>query len=145
MFRSPSQYLLLVLALLLALPAAACNKGGTASAQAASQTDPSGLPIVSWEDAMSMVGKQAVVEGTVVATKEIKSAIFINFHSDYKHTFSIFVPINSKGAIAKGIEGFPKSLEGKKIRVKGMVEHFTRDGNDKPEIKVNSPDQITIL
>ncbi|HYE80136.1 MAG TPA: hypothetical protein VEI97_19330 [bacterium] len=138
--------LLLLCALVLALPAVACAKGGGAAGTAqAANTDPSGLPIVSWENAMSMVGKEAVVEGTVVATKEIKSAIFINFHSDYKHTFSIYVPINSKGALVGGIPGFPQSLEGKKIRVKGMVEHFTRDGNDKPEIKVHSPDQITIL
>lgn len=120
--------------------------GGTGAAKTANAaTDPSGKPVVSWEKAMDYVGQEVVVEGTVVAVKEIESFIFVNFHTDYNNTFSIIVPRGSKDTIKKAFEGFPDSVKGKKVRVRGTVQKFDKDGKNKPEIELTSPDQLTIM
>ncbi|MCG3152322.1 MAG: hypothetical protein GEEBNDBF_01616 [bacterium] len=137
----------LVLTLLLGvlgLTTMACAGGGAAK-PAQAQTDASGRPIVSWDKAMDYVGQDVVVEGMVIAVKETKGAIFVNFHSDYKHTFSIFVPGSSKETIKSGISGFPQSVQDKKVRIRGTVKKYEKDGAVKPEIELTDPTQLTIL
>ncbi|MEO7993555.1 MAG: hypothetical protein ABI743_04085 [bacterium] len=137
---------LLIIALLTALNLAACNKAGAAGAKGGGVTDSAtGLKIISWENAKEYEGQEVLVEGIVTAVKETSGAIFINFHADYRHTFGGFVPGSKIEAVKAGIDDFPNSLQGKKIRIKGMVKHFAEDGQDKPEIEITDPAQIIIL
>jgi len=122
----------------------ACAGGAGATKAGAAATDPSGKPVVSWDKAMDYIGQEVVVEGTVVSTAD-KGPIFINFHSDFRHTFSIFVPPSNKDALKAAITGFPGVLEGKKVRIRGIVKKFEKDGDAKPEIELTSADQLTIM
>lgn len=143
--------LLTALSLVLLLMSAACmgglpaGGGGAAKAATAQATDPSGLQVVAWDKAMDYVGQEVVVEGTVVDVKETRNNIFVNFHVDFRSTFSIFVPTNSKETVKAGLPGFPESVRGKKVRIKGRVERYEKDGQVKPEIKLTDPAQLTIL
>lgn len=122
----------------------ACAGGAGTAKAGAGTTDPSGKPVVAWDKAMDFVGQEVVVEGTVVSTAD-KGPIFINFHSDFKHTFSIFVPPSNKEAIKTALPGFPDNLEGKKVRIRGLVKKYEKNGDVKPEIEMTSADQLTVM
>jgi hypothetical protein len=87
-------------------------------------------------DAARHVGQSVAVSGLVVAVFVSKSGnAFINFGDKYpKQTFTGWIPAGNPLAHDPWI----KSLEGKTIKVQGVVELY----RGKPEIKIVSRDQI---
>jgi micrococcal nuclease len=79
-----------------------------------------------------------VVEGKIVAAKNTGRACFLNFHRNWKRYFTAVI-------VARRFERFPAPPEtlylGHTARVTGRV----RDYRGKPEIVIDSPDQIRIL
>ncbi|MCP4591311.1 MAG: endonuclease/exonuclease/phosphatase family protein [bacterium] len=96
------------------------------------------LAEVSWADAADHVGEECIVVGQVVATKNIGSICFLNFHTDYRRHFTAVVR-------RANFEKFPQMPEemysGKQVKVRGTIIDF----QGKPEIIVTSPEQITIV
>lgn len=97
---------------------------------------PSG--IVSFEAAGRHVGRAVTVEGRIVRTYRNRSALYLNFHPNWKRYLSILVP-------AEELNRFPPSPEsfyrGKRVRVTGTVSL----SGEAPQIVVRSPEAITLL
>lgn len=113
----------------------------SASAYERGDADVSGVPspgTVSFEEAGRLVGRTVTVEGRIVRTYRNRSALYLNFHPNWKRYLSILVP-------AEELERFPPSPEnvyrGKRVRVTGTV--FL--SGETPQIVVRSPEAITLL
>jgi len=114
---------------------------GLLPAAAFAQTAPlpadEGAPRVRWQDARQYVGQDAVVFGHVLQTKTIRNWCFLNFHPDYRTTFTVAIPRHT-------FERFPAAPEkmyaDKDIAVFGRVVLY----KGKPEIVVGSPARITV-
>lgn len=111
------------------------------AAGAAQGADSPGAPssgTVSFEAARGHVGRTVTVEGRIVRTYRNRSALYLNFHPNWKRYLSILVP-------AEELERFPPSPEafyrGRQVRVTGTV---TLSG-EAPQIVVRSPEEITLL
>lgn len=93
---------------------------------------------VSFETAGLLVGKTVEVEGRIVRTYRSRSALYLNFHANWKRYLSIRIPAEELG-------GFPASPErfyrGRRIRVTGTVSL----SGEAPQIVVRSPRAITLL
>jgi DNA/RNA endonuclease YhcR with UshA esterase domain len=91
---------------------------------------------ISASEAAQHIGQNATVEGVVTAvTTSGKGNTFINFGGVYpKQTFTGWIPAGTTLASDPSI----KSLEGKKIKISGLIELY----HAKPEIKIRSRDQI---
>lgn len=102
------------------------------------ETTGTGAEPVPFETAGRRVGQRISVEGRIVRTHRSRSALHLNFHTNWKRYLSIRIP-------AEHLGNFPASPErayrGKRIRVTGTV---TLD-NDAPQIVVRSPKEITLL
>ena len=85
-----------------------------------------------------LVGKPAVVEGTVAAQGENKTATirYLNFSKNYKETISL-VFVVGKGGDEFSAEKLA-AFVGKKVRVSGMVGTY----NEALQIKIDKLDQI---
>jgi|GEM_PF-777961 len=104
-----------------------------------------GLKIIPWERAGEFENQgEVLVEGKVVSANVAGKVAFINFHSNFKNTFSIFIPPTSLSGFSNRFEGFPDSLVGKTVRIRGTIIHFAKNGQDKPEIVAEDPTQLTI-
>jgi DNA/RNA endonuclease YhcR with UshA esterase domain len=94
--------------------------------------------IIPWDEAHQHIGREIVVEGTVVRVHRGKKVLYLNFHPNWKKYLTLVV-------LGKDIRKFPKDAEtfykGKKVRVRGKVTLY----NDRPEIVIRSPKAITIL
>jgi len=103
----------------------------------AAAADP-GCPAISWMHAADHYGKCRTVYGKVVATKDIGSRCFLNFHENYRSTFTVVIN-------QENYDKFPESPESlyadKNVRVVGEIVQW----QSKPEIIVTAPDQITIV
>ncbi|MEE9217686.1 MAG: thermonuclease family protein [Acidobacteriota bacterium] len=99
---------------------------------------PQSAPLVSWREAHQYYGRTVVISGTVVATKNTGRACFLNFHPDWRRTFTAVI-------FAEEFGRFPEAPEdlyrGRKVRVTGKVREY----HGKPEIIVKSPGQIRIV
>jgi hypothetical protein len=97
-----------------------------------------GLPVISWEAAGQFYGREVIVEGKIVAAKNTGRACFLNFHRNWKRYFSAVI-------FARRFERFPAPPEtlylGRTVRVTGRV----RDYQGKPEVVIDSPEQIKII
>jgi len=95
-------------------------------------------PVIGWQDASDHIGDLAIVEGTVVATKNTGKACFLNFHPDWKHHFTAVI-------LAGDFPAFPDAPEdryrGRVVRVRGRIKEY----RGKPEILVRNPSQITTV
>lgn len=93
---------------------------------------------ISWQQAARHVGKYCTVEGRIVETHRVEKAIFLNFHPDWRSTFTAVI-------FASRFDAFPTAPEehyrGKNVRVTGLI----RDYEGKPEIVLASPDQIEVI
>jgi len=73
-----------------------------------------------------------------VLTHRTEKACFLNFHPEWQHTFTAVI-------FASRFDAFPPKPEehyrGKTVRVTGLV----RDYEGKPEIVLESPDQIEVI
>ena len=87
-----------------------------------------------------MVGKPVIVEGTLAAQGENKTATirYLNFSKNYKETISLVFVVD------KGGDQFTSeklgAFVGKKVRVSGTVGTY----NDALQIKIDKLDQIKI-
>lgn len=115
-----------------AAPVAVASPGTPPETQAA------GIPVVDWRDAGRYIGRRCTVEGTIVATRNTGKACFLNFHENWKKYFTALI-------FANRFPRFPDAPEtyyrGKTVRVTGKIQDY----KGKPEIIVESPDQIEIV
>lgn len=123
-------------------PVPAGGKGSSTGSPAAA---PSPAPsralapeVLSWEEAGRAIGREVVVEGTLVRTHRAKNVLYLNFHPNWKKYVSVVIQ-------GKDLERFPKDAEsfyrGKSVRVRGTVTLY----EGRPEIAVRSPEAITVL
>ncbi len=90
------------------------------------------------DDILARIGQFAVVEGKVISVREAGATVYINFGRRW--TRDLAVTISKRGINAFETAGLtPKSLEGRRIRVRGFVER--RGG---PRIHASGPEQIEI-
>ena len=84
-------------------------------------------------------GRFALVEGKVLSVRESGATIYVNFGRRWTRDFTAVIPRRLRRAFAAaGVE--PKSLEGRRIRVRGWIER--RGG---PVIAVETPEQIELV
>lgn len=83
-------------------------------------------------------GHFALVEGKVVSVHQSGSTIYLNFGRHWTRDFSVTIAARlAKSFAAAGLE--PKSLQGRRIRVRGLIER--RNG---PIVDAAAPDQIEL-
>jgi hypothetical protein len=97
-----------------------------------------GTRTISWQDAAQHYGEYCTVEGTIVAAHNSGKACFLNFHSNYNRYLTAVIFANRFGAFPPSPEQY---YQGKRVRVTGEVKQY----QGKPEIVLESPDQIQIL
>ena len=94
--------------------------------------------VVSWRHAARHVHEYATVEGQIVLTHRTEKACFLNFHPDWQHSFTAVI-------FARSFDAFPpqpqEHYRGKTVRVTGLI----RDYEGKPEIVLDTPDQIEVI
>jgi micrococcal nuclease len=93
---------------------------------------------VPWDEARRHIGRSITTEGTVVRTHRVKSALFLNFHPNWKRYLTVVI-------FARDLERFPKDAhvfyKGKTVRVTGEITLY----KDRPEIVVRTPDAIEVI
>ncbi len=94
--------------------------------------------VVSWAVADEHIGELAIVEGVVVRTYQSDKVLFINFHEDYRNTFSVAI-------FATDLHLFPENAreyyKGKQVRVSGIIKEY----KGAPEMIVKDPGQIEVM
>lgn len=92
---------------------------------------------LTWKEAMSKVGQEVVVEGTVVNvhTRKGKGPDTLNFDKNWKESLSVAIFNKEKFGDTKA------KYTDKKIRVKGKVTEY----RGAAQIKVKDPSQIEII
>jgi len=103
--------------------------------------DPNFAPL-SAEDLAGLAavrGRFALVEGKVLSVRESGATIYVNFGRRWTRDFTVTILRRlQRSFAAAGVE--PKSLTGRRIRVRGFVER--RGG---PIIAAEVPEQIELL
>jgi len=90
-------------------------------------------------DILAGIGRFTVVEGTVLSVRQAGATTYLNFGRNWTRDFAVTISRRMLGAFeAAGIA--PKSLENRRIRVRGWVE--TRGG---PRIEVLRVGQIELV
>jgi endonuclease YncB( thermonuclease family) len=85
------------------------------------------------------IGRFMLVEGKVLSVRQAGATTYLNFGRSWTRDFAVIIPRSALGHMAAaGLE--PKSLENKRIRVRGFVE--ARSG---PRIEVLRAGQIEML
>ena len=80
-----------------------------------------------------------LVEGRVHAVASVREWTYVNFEEDWRHDFTITVrKRNLKVFLGAGLD--PKTLEGRRIRVRGWVRWFNG-----PTIESTHPEQIELI
>jgi DNA/RNA endonuclease YhcR with UshA esterase domain len=89
-------------------------------------------------DAIKHIGQEVTVRGTVTKVFRSKNGnIFLDFGGTYPDvTFVVWIPDDAPEAADPGLS----DLEGKKVKISGTVQLY----KGKPEIKVNTKDQIVV-
>jgi DNA/RNA endonuclease YhcR with UshA esterase domain len=98
---------------------------------------------VDFAGAAQKVNEKVTVEMEVKSTGG-KTARFLNSEADFKDdkNFTVFIPQEALEKFAKAkIEDFDAHYKGKTVRVTGTVTLY----RDKPQTKVEDPDQIKII
>jgi DNA/RNA endonuclease YhcR with UshA esterase domain len=94
--------------------------------------------VVNWQDAATLAGQVAAVEGRVVATYNSGKVVFLNFDQDYSHSFTVVIFPDAWPLFPKPPEDM---YQGQLVRVIGQVQIY----EGAPEIIVETPDAIEIL
>jgi hypothetical protein len=87
-----------------------------------------------------------IVEGEVANVAEIRGRTYINFGTNWRRDFTIFISERNAGNFSPGSgeaaasEGGMASWAGKRIRVRGWLKNFNG-----PSISVTHPEQIEML
>jgi endonuclease YncB( thermonuclease family) len=111
---------------------------GSAAASPPLPARPLSSGVVSWEEAHRHIGREVVVEGTLVRTHRAKKILYLNFHPNWKKYVTVVI-------LGRDLARFPRDAErffrGKTVRVRGEVTLY----KGRPEIVVRSPEAITVL
>jgi endonuclease YncB( thermonuclease family) len=92
-------------------------------------------------DVLAHRGRFALVEGRVVSVRESGATIYVNFGRHWSEDFTVTVlKRNERNFAAAGLD--LKSLEGRRIRVRGWIEERGSAGS--PWIEATHPEQIEI-
>jgi endonuclease YncB( thermonuclease family) len=90
-------------------------------------------------DILAGIGRFTIVEGKVLSVRQAGATTYLNFGRNWTRDFAVTISRRALPAVeAAGIA--PKSLENRKIRVRGWVE-----GRPGPRIDVQGAAQIEIL
>ena len=130
----------LLVALLFTVPALAEDKPAAPATPAPAATEAAALAPNDLVQLKELVGKPAIVEGTISAQGENKTATirYLNFSKNYKENISL-VFVVSKGGDEFSSEKLG-AFVGKKVRVTGTVGTY----NEALQIKIDKLDQIKI-
>lgn len=92
---------------------------------------------ISWKEALSRVGENVVVEGTVmnVKVRKGKAPDLLIFDENWRESLSVAIFDKEKFGDAQA------TYMGKRIRVRGKVTQY----RNAAQIKVSNPSQITVL
>jgi hypothetical protein len=104
--------------------------------QSQTQTQPSAL-VIGACDAYKYIGKNATVEGLVVAVKKTTKAAFLNFERPYPDQCFTAVIFASKFSLFPDVYGY----KDKRVRVSGTIKEY----EGKPEIILESQSQIEVV
>ncbi|TYB32102.1 MAG: thermonuclease family protein [Candidatus Mcinerneyibacterium aminivorans] len=96
------------------------------------------LKEINWRKAGEFVGEEVAVTGKVIDTYDSGKAIFLNYHKDYKHTFTAVIFKSDEYKFNFEPE---KYYLNKKIKVKGKIKVY----KGAPEIIVEEPSQIKLI
>jgi DNA/RNA endonuclease YhcR with UshA esterase domain len=110
----------------------------TPRSQVSGISEPLGTQGISWQDASAHIGQHAVISGKVVATHNSGRAVFLNFSSDYQHTFTGVVFPEDWGKFAEPPEHM---YHGKQVRITGTIVEY----RGAPEIIIREPAQVEIV
>jgi endonuclease YncB( thermonuclease family) len=94
-------------------------------------------------DVLAQQGRFALVEGRVVSVRESGATIYVNFGRHWSQDFTVTVlKRNERNFAAAGLD--LKSLEGRRIRVRGWIEERGTAGGtgEVPWIEAARPEQI---
>ena len=106
--------------------------------------------VVSWRQAGKHIGEFLTVEGKIVETHNSGKACFLNFHPEWRSSFTAVIFARSFAAFPPDRRSEPSGTpgadpedyyRGKRVRVTGMIREY----RGKPEIILSSPDQIEVL
>ena len=117
------------------------SEGAARGAQRGLWADPNFAPLPSDHVAglAAQRGHFALVEGKVLSVRQSGGTIYLNFGRRWTRDFSVTIASRRARAFAAaGVE--PKRLEGRRIRVRGVIEQ--RSG---PIIDAAAPEQIEIV
>jgi endonuclease YncB( thermonuclease family) len=91
------------------------------------------------DDILTGIGRFAVVEGKVLSVRQAGATTYLNFGRNWTRDFAVTISRRMMSAIeSAGL--VPKSLENRRIRVRGWVE-----AHGGPRIDVRSAGQIEVL
>lgn len=94
--------------------------------------------VISWRQAAKHTDEYLTVEGRIVRTHRTEKACFLNFHPDWRRSFSAVI-------FASRFDAFPPNPEehyrGKLVRVTGLIQEY----KGRPEVILDSPDQIEVV
>lgn len=91
------------------------------------------------EDAARYAGTFQIVDGTVVDTATVEGAVYVHFGADWRDSFSLRIAGDAK-RLCRAAHLDPRSLKGRRIRVRGFIDGVTR-----PVMDVTHPEQIELL
>ncbi|HDQ25995.1 MAG TPA: hypothetical protein ENN43_04535 [bacterium] len=93
---------------------------------------------INWRDAGKHIGEYAEIEGVIAASKNTGKVCFLNMDKDFRRHLTLVI-------FASDFKKFPENPEkyylGKKVRAEGRLKEY----NGKPEIILNSLDQIEVV
>lgn len=99
-----------------------------------------GTPSATPEEALHVVGRDAVVEGVVVATSVSERRVQLRFADEQRPPFTaVIFSKNFQAFEAAGLNP-TVAFQGRKVRVKGRVKMY-----HEPEIIIDAPDQIELV
>ncbi|HBU69557.1 MAG TPA: hypothetical protein DEE98_04140 [Elusimicrobia bacterium] len=94
--------------------------------------------LISWNAAGSYVGKYVTVRGKIAASHNTGKVCMLNFHPDYRKHLTLVI---FSGSFHNFPEYPQKYYLGREVTASGLVKEY----NGKPEIIINSPEQINVL
>jgi len=94
--------------------------------------------MISWRQAARHTDEYLTVEGKIVQTHKTEKVCFLNFHPDWRRSFTAVI-------FASRFDAFPPDPQahyrGKTVRVTGLIQDY----KGRPEIILDSPDQIEVV
>jgi micrococcal nuclease len=93
---------------------------------------------VDWREARNHLGRDVVVEGTIVSSHNSGRACFLNFDPDWHQYLSVVILAGDFAAFPSDPEAF---YLGRRLRVRGRVELW----QDRPQIRVRSSRALELV